>query len=64
MNSDTRHLICNELLAVLGTGTQIEPFSMRCPDFTLLEANEVEDRTKSLRAKRGELPLGRKIGFT
>ena len=56
--------ISAELVSLLGTGQQIEPFSKRYNDFGLAEAYDVVEHVCSLRRARGEVPVGRKIGFT
>ena len=53
-----------ELMSLRGTGRQIEPFSKRYARFGLPEAYGVVARTRDLRIERGEIPVGRKIGFT
>ncbi len=56
--------IAAEAFAALGTGRQIPPFSVRYPGFGLAEAYRVADVVHRERERRGERPLGRKIGFT
>jgi len=56
--------IAREAFAALGTDQQIAPFSERFPGFDLQAAYQVAALLKSMRASRGELPVGRKIGFT
>jgi len=56
--------IARELLDLLGTGRQIQPFSTRDPGFGLEQAYEVAAEVRAMRAARGEIPVGRKIGFT
>lgn len=56
--------ISQEVMALLGTERQVEPFSRRYPNFELAEAYDVVARVGSLRRGRGEKPIGRKIGFT
>lgn len=56
--------IAAEGFAALGTGRQISPFSGRFPAFDLQGAYQVAALVKGMRASRGELPVGRKIGFT
>ncbi|MCZ7660388.1 MAG: hydratase [Xanthobacteraceae bacterium] len=53
-----------EALALLGTGAQIPPFSELHASFDLAEAYDVVGRVRELRRARGEVPVGRKIGFT
>jgi 2-oxo-3-hexenedioate decarboxylase len=53
-----------ELIALLGTGRQIEPFTTREANFDLADAYAVAERVRELRAARGERAVGRKIGFT
>lgn len=59
-----RQEIAVEAFAALGTGRQIPPFSARYPGFGLTEAYRVADAVHRERERRGERPLGRKIGFT
>lgn len=56
--------ISQELMDLLGTDRQVEPFSRRHPHFDLRHAYEVVSRVGDLRRARGEHPVGRKIGFT
>jgi 2-oxo-3-hexenedioate decarboxylase len=56
--------IAREGFAVLGTGRQIAPFSERFPAFDLQGAYQAAALVKGMRESRGELPVGRKIGFT
>jgi 2-oxo-3-hexenedioate decarboxylase len=56
--------ISQELISLLGTDQQVEPFSRRYPCFDLEEAYEIVVRVGELRNSRGEMPIGRKIGFT
>jgi 2-oxo-3-hexenedioate decarboxylase len=58
------HDIAKEVLAVLGTGRQLSPFSKVYPDFGLKEAYRVTAAVRMQREARGERPIGRKIGFT
>jgi len=55
--------IAVEALAALDTGRQIEPFSSRISSFSLDDANRVTAAVRKMREARGELPVGRKIGF-
>ena len=50
--------------ATLDTGRQIEPFSSRLSSFNLDDAYRVTAAVRKMREARGELPVGRKIGFT
>ena len=56
--------VAAEAFEVLGTGRQITPFSKRFPGFDLEEAYRVTAALRQLRESRGEMPIGRKIGFT
>lgn len=56
--------IAAEALALLGSGRQVRPFSERYPDFTMAEAYAAVEELRVLRMARGEVPVGRKIGFT
>ncbi len=58
------HDIAKEVLAVLGTGRQLSPFSKVYPDFGLKQAYRVTAAVRTQREARGERPIGRKIGFT
>lgn len=64
MNSRDEEQIASEALAVLGTGRQIEPFSSRFAGFDLRSAYKVSRLVTEERMRRGERPVGRKIGFT
>lgn len=56
--------IATEALAAFDQGRQIPPFSQRCEGFDLDAAYRAAAHVRALRAARGELPVGRKIGFT
>src|SRR4029077_4632305 len=56
--------IAKEVIAVLGTGRQVAPFSKAYPDFGLKEAYQVTAAVRAEREARGERVIGRKIGFT
>ena len=58
------HDIAKEVLEVLGTGRQVEPFSKVYPDFGLKDAYNVTATVRAGREARGERSIGRKIGFT
>ncbi|HET7718131.1 MAG TPA: hydratase [Bauldia sp.] len=56
--------VATEVVALLGTGRQIAPFSTRFPDFCLSDAYRIAAKVRGLRVARGETVVGRKIGFT
>ena len=56
--------ITAEALAALDTGHQISPFSARISAFDLDDAYRVTAAIRQMREARGEMPVGRKIGFT
>src|SRR5690242_11817670 len=56
--------VAAEAFAQLGSGGQIAPFSSRFSSFNLEDAYRVTSKVKQLLAVRGEVPVGRKIGFT
>ena len=56
--------VAAEAFATLDTGRQIEPFSSRLSSFNLDDAYRVTAAVRKIRQTRGELPVGRKIGFT
>ena len=56
--------IAAEAFAVLDTGHQISPFSARLSAFDLEDAYRVTAAIRQMREMRGEVPVGRKIGFT
>src|SRR3984893_1496749 len=56
--------IGTEALAALDTGHQISPFSARLSAFDLDDAYRVTAAIRQMRERRGEMPVGRKIGFT
>jgi 2-oxo-3-hexenedioate decarboxylase len=58
------HDIAKDVLEVLGTGRQLDPFSKSYPDFGLKDAYSVTAAVRAQREARGERPIGRKIGFT
>jgi len=56
--------VAAEVLAALDGGHQIAPFSARLPAFALDDAYEVTAAVRRMREGRGEIAVGRKIGFT
>jgi 2-oxo-3-hexenedioate decarboxylase len=56
--------IASEAFATLDTGRQISPFSSRLSSFQLDDAYRVTAAVRQMRESRGEMPVGRKIGFT
>jgi len=58
------HAIAVEALACLHTCHQISPFSARLSAFDLDDAYRVTAAIRQMRERRGEMPVGRKIGFT
>jgi 2-oxo-3-hexenedioate decarboxylase len=56
--------IAAEAFAVLDTGHQISPFSARLSAFDLDDAYPVTAAIRQMCEMRGEMPVGRKIGFT
>jgi 2-oxo-3-hexenedioate decarboxylase len=56
--------VASEALAALDGGHQIAPFSARLSAFGLEDAYRVTAAVRKMREARGELPVGRKIGFT
>jgi 2-oxo-3-hexenedioate decarboxylase len=56
--------IAAEALAALDTRRQISPFSERLSAFDLDDAYHVTAAIRQMREMRGEMPVGRKIGFT
>ena len=56
--------IVEEILGALGTGRQIECPTARSPGFTLADAYRIAHMIRDARERRGERPVGRKIGFT
>ena len=56
--------VAAEAFATLDTGRQIEPFSSRLSSFNLDDAYRVTAAMRKMREARGELPVGRTIGFT
>jgi 2-oxo-3-hexenedioate decarboxylase len=56
--------VAAKAFATLNTGRQIEPFSSRLSSFSLDEAYRVTAAVKKMREAGGEVPAGRKIGFT
>jgi 2-oxo-3-hexenedioate decarboxylase len=53
-----------EAFAALDTGHRISPFSARLAAFDLEVAYRVTAAIMQMRETRGEMPVGRKIGFT
>jgi hypothetical protein len=56
--------IAAEALAALDACHQISPFSARLSAFDLDDAYRVTAAIRRMRERRGEMPVGRKIGFT
>ena len=56
--------IGEEVVTLLGTASQVTPFSQRCGGFDLEEAYDVVALVRKMRRARGETAVGRKIGFT
>jgi 2-oxo-3-hexenedioate decarboxylase len=56
--------IAAEAFGVLYTGRQIAPFSARLSAFDLADAYRVASVIRQMRERNGEMPVGRKIGFT
>jgi 2-oxo-3-hexenedioate decarboxylase len=57
-------MVTAEAFDLLDTGRQVAPFSSRIPRFDLDDAYRVTAAVRQMRETRGEIPLGRKIGFT
>jgi 2-oxo-3-hexenedioate decarboxylase len=57
-------VIAAEAFAALDTGQPISPFSARLSAFDLDDAYRVTAAIRHMREMRGEMPVGRKIGFT
>ena len=56
--------IAAEAFAALDTGHRTSSFSARIPAFDLDDAYRVTASIRQMRDTRGEIPVGRKIGFT
>jgi 2-oxo-3-hexenedioate decarboxylase len=56
--------VAADAFAQLGSGGQIAPFSSRFSSFNLEDAYRVTAAVKQMRETRGEVSVGRKIGFT
>jgi 2-oxo-3-hexenedioate decarboxylase len=56
--------IAAEALGLIGTGRQVTPFTARYKDLSLADAYRITPVLRRLREARGEIPVGRKIGFT
>jgi 2-oxo-3-hexenedioate decarboxylase len=56
--------IASEAFALLDTGRQVAPFSSRLPALDLDQAYRVTAAVRQMREARGEVVVGRKIGFT
>jgi 2-oxo-3-hexenedioate decarboxylase len=56
--------VAAEVFGTLDTDLQIEPFSSRISCFNLDDAYRVTAAIRRMRERRGDLPVGRKIGFT
>ena len=58
------YAIAAEVFTALVSGHQISPFSARTPAFNLDQAYRVTAAIRKMREARGEMAVGRKIGFT
>jgi 2-oxo-3-hexenedioate decarboxylase len=56
--------VAAEAFDILDTGRQIATFSSRLPHFDLDDAYRVTAAVRQMREARGEIPVGRKVGFT
>lgn len=56
--------IASEALAALDANRQVEPFSTRVARFANDDPYAVTAALRDMRTARGEMPVGRKIGFT
>ncbi len=56
--------LAEQLLAARDANRQIAPISAREPDFDWPDAHAIAGRIRTLRFASGEVPVGRKIGFT
>jgi 2-oxo-3-hexenedioate decarboxylase len=56
--------VADEVIAVLGQGKQVKPFTTRDPGFDLAEAYQIAGLVRERREGKGEKAIGRKIGFT
>jgi 2-oxo-3-hexenedioate decarboxylase len=64
MNDKDLDAIATESFSLLGTERQVAPFSTRFPGFELTDAYQVTAKVRAMRERAGEVPRGRKIGFT
>ena len=64
MKADMIETIAAEVLAALDARYQIAPLVARYPGLDLAAAYRVTARVAQLRKARGEIPVGRKLGFT
>lgn len=56
--------VADEVLALLGQGRQVAPFTKRDAGFDLAEAYQIAGLVRERREAGGEKAVGRKIGFT
>ena len=64
ISHDTIVAIAAEVDGALGVDRTVEPFSYRYPEFDVDAAYRVLAELRRLRERRGEVAIGRKIGFT
>lgn len=64
MTAATIEAMAIEALAAFDAPRQIAPFTARAADFDVGQAYAVTAAIRRLRTERGEIPAGRKIGFT
>src|SRR5688572_11661247 len=64
MNEKDLDTIAAEAFSMLGKERQVTPFLTRFPDFELTDAYHVAAKVRLMRERAGEVPRGRKIGFT
>jgi 2-oxo-3-hexenedioate decarboxylase len=57
-------VVASEALAALDTGGRIAPFSAHLSAFDFDDAYRITAAVRQMREMRGEMPVGRKIGFT
>lgn len=63
-NNEKLQVITDELMSAAAQRRQIDPYSSRPGGLTLADAYGVADEVRKRRRLRGEVPVGRKIGFT
>ena len=64
MSGDDAEELAKRILAAADAGKSVKPITAARKEFSLADAYDVSARIAQRRQKRGEAPVGWKIGFT